>query len=172
MLWLVVMRQIICNNKVDFLNLKNPWNQNYYPSSLLRIKTFVLQPNINSFHVSSVQFLELAYSVQFLVLAYSFLFLELVQFLELAYLHEGGRMSCGYFLVVLNRVTVCSVLVSNFITFQQVLLYLKLSSLVFVWFRFHLFIQTICGDWISILIFLLSDNLLSWVCFAVAIFLT
>ena len=95
MLWLVVMRQIICNNKVDFLNLKNPWNQNYYPSSLLRIKTFVLQPNINSFHVSSVQFLELAYSVQFLVLAYSFLFLELVQFLELAYLHEGGRMGCG-----------------------------------------------------------------------------
>ena len=66
-----------------------------FTASYKKTKTFMLQPNINSFHVSSVQFLELAYSVQFLVLAYSFLFLELVQFLELAYLHEGGRMGCG-----------------------------------------------------------------------------
>ena len=112
-----------------------------FTASYKKTKTFMLQPNMISFHVSSVQFLELAYSVQFLEFTYS------VQFLELVYLHEGGRLSCGYFLVVLNRVTVCSVLVSDFFTFQQVReLFLKLSSLVFVWFRLHLLKTSTLGS--------------------------
>ena len=121
-----------------------------FTASYKKTKTFMLQPNMNSFNVSSVQFLELAYSVQFLEFAYTVQLLELaysVQLLELAYLHEGGRLGCGYFLVVLNRVTVCSVLVSDFFTFQQVReLFLKLSSLVFVWFRFHLLKTSTLGS--------------------------